>query len=305
MHSIDKKRICKRLYDLQKFRLRKIAIIIGVSHMSVKRWSLKSERELEKTKYHMIKRKIQKSGTDVVLAIKSMIEANPLLMIDDVRGKVKTLFNFTISKSFLCSIIRHKCNMTRKKVRFYGKSEKQDELTEAFIQKRKEYEEQGKFFVSLDETSFSRKGKDVFGYSDKGKKIAVQKPWKRFTTHSALSYVDEDGSLQYSTVIGSYNKERFVSACNKFSFRDNSVVMMDNVKFHHSKEVLDFFNKRNIEILFVPPYSPWFNPIENVFSLVKKKFYKTGSIEGSFNDVMNQKMVLKKMFLKVVKTQEM
>jgi len=62
MHSIDKKRICKRLYDLQKFSLRKIFIIIGVSHMSVKRWSLKSERELEKTN-HMIKRKIQKSGT--------------------------------------------------------------------------------------------------------------------------------------------------------------------------------------------------------------------------------------------------
>ena len=273
--------------------------------MSVKRWSLQSEKELENAKYNMIKRKIQKSAADVVLAIRSIIEANPLLLIEDVQGKIKKLFNFTISRSFLCSIIRHKCNMTRKKVRFYGKSEKQDELTEAFIKKRKEYEEQGKFFVSLDETSFSRKGKDVFGYSDKGKRISVQKPWKRFTTQSALGYVDEDGLLQYKTVVGSYNKERFISACRKLTFKDNSVVLIDNVKFHHSKEVLDFFHQMNIEVLFVPPYSPWFNPIENVFSLVKAQFYKTGSIEGSFNDVMNKTIILRNMFSKVLQTENM
>ena len=52
-------------------------------------------------------------------------------------------------------------------------------------------------FISLDETSFSRKGKDVYGFSSKSEKIHIQIPWKRLTTKSCLSFVDRNGNLQY------------------------------------------------------------------------------------------------------------
>ena len=44
-----------------------------------------------------------------------MINVNPLLLIDDIKKKIKTLFKFDISRSFLSSIIRNKCCLTRKK----------------------------------------------------------------------------------------------------------------------------------------------------------------------------------------------
>ena len=75
---------------------------------------------------------------------------------------------------------------------------------------------------------------------------------------------------------------------------------MDNVRFHHSKDVLEYFKSRNIDILFVPPYSPWFNPIENAFSLIKKHFYKHGKINEAFEYVCRQKEVLRKMFDKII-----
>jgi len=71
MYSIDKRLICKNIYNTNLFSLRKIALIIGVSHMSVKRWIQQSIEELSTSKYHQINRKQVKSGTPVVEDVES------------------------------------------------------------------------------------------------------------------------------------------------------------------------------------------------------------------------------------------
>ena len=290
MHSIDKRLICKNLYNTHLFSLRKIASIISVSHMTVKRWIQQSFEELSTSKYHQIKRKTIKSGTPVVEAIKTMLKMNPLLLIEDIQNKIYDLFHFRISKSFLSSIIRHKCSITRKKVKFYGKTDQNDEIVNDFIQKRSKFISDNKIFVSLDETSFSRKGKDVYGFSTKGEKIKIQKPWKRFSSKSCLACLDQFGKLQYHIIDGSNNKEKFLDGLKRFSFEKNCVILMDNLKIHRSKEVLERLKQKGVEVLFVPPYSPWFNPIENAFSLIKIEFYKYGIIQDSIDETMNKKV---------------
>ena len=44
---------------------------------------------------------------------------------------------------------------------------------------------------------------------------------------------------------------------------------MDNCSIHHVQPVLDAFNQAGIVVLFLPPYSPDMNPVENVFSYIK------------------------------------
>lgn len=66
--------------------------------------------------------------------------------------------------------------------------------------------------------------------------------------------------------------------------------MLDNVKFHHSKLVKKYAEEKGIELLCVPPYSPWFNPIEGVFSVVKRHYYAHGSIDDAFQVVSAQHM---------------
>jgi len=41
----------------------------------------------------------------------------------------------------------------------------------------------------------------------------------------------------------------------------------------------------NVHLLYVPPYSPWFNPVERVFSIVKRNYYSTRDIQQSFQCV--------------------
>ncbi len=36
-------------------------------------------------------------------------------------------------------------------------------------------------------------------------------------------------------------------------------------------------------VLYTQPYSPWFNPIENIFGIIKSYFRKNKSISSSFN----------------------
>ena len=49
----------------------------------------------------------------------------------------------------------------------------------------------------------------------------------------------------------------------------NSVLVMDNAKIHHDEEMINVIESIGCRVLFLPPYSPDFNPIELAFSTVK------------------------------------
>jgi transposase len=64
---------------------------------------------------------------------------------------------------------------------------------------------------------------------------------------------------------------------------------MDNVAFHKTKEVKDFIKSTNSQTLFIPPYSPEFNPIELAFSKIKTMYRKLCLV----NDTNKQENVKK------------
>jgi transposase len=46
-------------------------------------------------------------------------------------------------------------------------------------------------------------------------------------------------------------------------------VVMDNLSAHKGERVKEIIDDRGCELLYLPPYSPDFNPIEQAFSKVK------------------------------------
>ena len=46
-------------------------------------------------------------------------------------------------------------------------------------------------------------------------------------------------------------------------------IVMDNCRIHHSAFVVDSINRRGYKPLFMPPYSPFLNPIEECWSKIK------------------------------------
>ena len=50
-----------------------------------------------------------------------------------------------------------------------------------------------------------------------------------------------------------------------------ATVILDNATFHKTPETLRIFNESPYNLLFLPAYSPDFNPIEQVFATIKKR----------------------------------
>ena len=57
---------------------------------------------------------------------------------------------------------------------------------------------------------------------------------------------------------------------------------MDNVAFHKTTEVKTYLQSKKCNLLFIPPYSPEFNPIELAFSKIKNAYRKL-CIQDNFN----------------------
>lgn len=49
----------------------------------------------------------------------------------------------------------------------------------------------------------------------------------------------------------------------------NSIVVMDNASIHHSQAIFDLISSVGALLIYLPPYSPDLNPIEEAFSSVK------------------------------------
>ena len=52
-------------------------------------------------------------------------------------------------------------------------------------------------------------------------------------------------------------------------------IILDNARIHKAKMVLKAAEILNINLIFLSPYSPDLNPIEDVWRVIKKTIYKT------------------------------
>lgn len=128
--------------------------------------------------------------------------------------------------------------------------------------------------VSLDEVGFCTTDYSCFAYS---RKPIVRKSFKtKKMKVSCCMAVSTSGILNYSVTDSSINKSIFLSFIDKLipamQKENKNIIVMDNINFHHSKDVIERLEKANIAVLFTPPYSPQYNPIELVFSLIKRDF---------------------------------
>jgi transposase len=57
--------------------------------------------------------------------------------------------------------------------------------------------------------------------------------------------------------------------CSYPSFQTNAIVIMDNLSSHKGPRIREMIEAAGATLLYLPPYSPDLNPIENVFAKLK------------------------------------
>ncbi len=276
MYPIDRRKMALRIYSFFN-SLRKTAILLQVSHSTVSRW-LKNQSRKQYTKS---KNKTYKSDV-IIETIRFAIQNDPFISITKLSIMLKETIHISVSKE-LVRLAIVKLGLSKKKARFYGEPNNLKEKTTAFLERRDAYIKQNRRFLSIDETSFGRNGINTFGYSKRGSPLYIKKKQARVTTTSSVCCTYSDGSFVNKNIYGSFNTERFSDFLNTLETQKNDVILMDNVRFHHSKSVAELLKRKNVDILFVPPYSPWFNPIELCFSIVKREYYKSQDITKSYS----------------------
>src|SRR3954465_9676943 len=100
----------------------------------------------------------------------------------------------------------------------------------------------------------------------------LKAPRNRGKNTTLLASMSFEGMGPTLAVQGGTNKavfEAYVEWVLAPSLRPGQVVVMDNLAAHKSEEVRELIEARDCEVLFLPPYSPDYNPIEEAFSKIK------------------------------------
>ena len=87
-----------------------------------------------------------------------------------------------------------------------------------------------------------------------------------------LSSIRLNGETAYTTYQSGTTNENFIDYLKNVltsTLREDDIVVMDNMRTHHSKAVKKVIEELNINVFFLPPYSPDFNPIKKMWSKIK------------------------------------
>ena len=127
--------------------------------------------------------------------------------------------------------------------------------------------------VFVDEMGTHTSLAPLYGYSSRGQRTFFKIPRKRGTNTTLLSSMSLEGMGPSMAIAGSTTKEVFEAYVEHFvapTPRVGQVVIMDNLSAHKGERVRKLIGGRSCELLYLPPYSPDLNPIEEAFSKVKR-----------------------------------
>lgn len=110
--------------------------------------------------------------------------------------------------------------------------------------------------------AWSRKGERAFG--------SAPRNWGKNVT--LLSSITAEGVGPCLAVEGPTTREVFEAYLERVlvpTLQPGQIIVVDNLSAHKGGRVKEIVEARGCEIVYLPPYSPDFNPIEQAFSKIK------------------------------------
>ena len=282
MYSNDFKIPCIRLYHkLGSFR--KVAECIGGSASSVCRWCkmVIPSAHARKQRYSIIDK------PTIIDAVNIFMAANPFTTASQLKDVIKRITTISLSDE-MTRLAIHKAGFTRKRPRYYAQPKHLEAATVAFLKAKQKFRK--RLIIPIDETGFSSNVKPTCGYAKRGTRLHIRYlPSAIEKKHTSVVAMADPrtGQVAYQSTIGHYTEEKFLTFLATLNLPKRTVLLMDNVRFHHGRKVRAYVADRGWDILYTPPYSPWFNPIERIFSLVKMSFRRCRSITEAFSSLSN------------------
>jgi transposase len=128
--------------------------------------------------------------------------------------------------------------------------------------------------IFLDESAAKTNMTRLRGRALRGKRLHAQAPAGHWQTTTMISSIRLDGSTACMIIESATDTEVFRAYVRRVlvpSLRPGDIVIMDNLAPHKNEETLTLITQAGAQALFLPAYSPDFNPIEKMWSKVKNR----------------------------------
>jgi transposase len=137
--------------------------------------------------------------------------------------------------------------------------------------------EQPHRLVFLDETGTSTKMTRLRGRCLKGQRLYAKAPFGHWLTQTFVAGLRYSGLTAPWVIDGPMTRqifETYVETQLAPTLRKGDVVILDNLPAHKSERAAQCLKQRGAWFLFLPPYSPDLNPIEQLFAKIKAHLRK-------------------------------
>jgi transposase len=137
-----------------------------------------------------------------------------------------------------------------------------------------------KRLVFVDECSTNIALTTLYARAPRGERVYGEVPRNWGKNITLICSLSTEGIGAAMSVEGATDGVAFQTYVEHFlapTLKEGQIVVMDNLQVHKSKQVRELIEARGAEVLFLPPYSPDFSPIEETFSKVKGILRKLGA----------------------------
>jgi transposase len=134
--------------------------------------------------------------------------------------------------------------------------------------------------VFVDEMGAHTSLAPLYGYSPRGERVRLMVPRNRGKNTTILASMTLSGMGETMAVEGSTDRgvfDAYVEHVLAPTLEAAQVVIMDNLPAHKPARVRELIEGRGCELVYLPAYSPDFNPIEEAFSKIKGMLRQAGA----------------------------
>jgi transposase len=119
-----------------------------------------------------------------------------------------------------------------------------------------------------------------YGRSPRGERVVAAVPHGHWKTSTFLAGLRHDGLVAPCVIDGAINGETFRAYVEQFlapTLSAGDIVVMDNLSSHKVAGIREAIEAAGATLLYLPPYSPDLNPIEQVFAKLKARLRKAAA----------------------------
>jgi transposase len=134
--------------------------------------------------------------------------------------------------------------------------------------------------VFVDECSTNIALTSLYARAPKGERAYGEAPRNWGKNVTLIASLSAEGIGATMSVEGATDGAAFETYVEHFlapTLQRGQIVVMDNLQVHKSRRVKELIEGAEAEVLFLPPYSPDFSPIEEAFSKVKGILRRLGA----------------------------